>query len=132
MSITQQHMSSVYVIASPVVSGLYKIGYSTQGIQGLRERYGTALGYVDVRYYHEFRMYNGEERQMHTTLAKYRVWSNREWFSCPYSIIDYELAKLDGRYYAKRGCCRKLWDTKVCIARAFTCPAKTTRVIYDD
>ena len=48
------HTPAVYVIHSPILrKNTYKIGYSTQGIRGLRERYGTEYGEVLFKYYRE-------------------------------------------------------------------------------
>ena len=126
------NMDAVYIITSPIRNNWHKVGYSTQGKVGLRDRYGTSLGYVNVRRYHEFRLYSGEERKLHQALNNYRIWSNREWFKCPYSIANYELAKLDGRYKAKKGVCKAWWSFRIWIVKAFTCKVKTNRVDYVD
>lgn len=91
---------AIYVVRSEVYKkNIYKIGYSTQGEDGIKKRYNTSLGYTDIVYYHEFPSnYKEIEKIIHQRLELYRMYPRRELFNVNWNIINYNLSLVDGRY----------------------------------
>jgi hypothetical protein len=103
----------IYVIGSDIYKkNIYKIGYSTQTIQGLRSRYATYLGEPKIIYTFECHDYQEKEKLIHEKLHKYRIWKNRELFDCKYFIINYNLSKIDGRYSKMNWITKKIYNLK--------------------
>ena len=113
---------TVYVVTNPIYEkhNVYKIGFSTQTEDALVRRYSTDFGRIILKYNTGYDDHRQAEKDIHRALVQYRIWPNRELFKCPWFVINYELARMDGRYMA-RSAIGKWWlRARVGVVKKFT------------
>ena len=90
----------IYVIAGiHYKKNTYKVGKTGDETEEyLRRRYQTAIGTIDIKYHGKFRNYHEAEKEIFRRLDSWRAEKNHEIFVCPFELINYNLARMDGRY----------------------------------
>ena len=97
----------------------YKIGKSTMTMKNLLRRYNTYTGLTNVLYYRKVKFQGQVESQIHANLSEFRIFEKREWFYCPWEVVNYELALMDGRFERECWLSRKIWTGRIDVLRGW-------------
>ncbi|WP_110599785.1 GIY-YIG nuclease family protein [Salinicola lusitanus] len=80
----------VYVLYSPSMPGVYKVGMTTRSPNQRAQELSRATGVpedYEVVFYAEFARPSEHESRVHCSLGQYRVNQVREFFRCPLNLI---------------------------------------------
>jgi len=105
----QEGRGYVYVLSNPSAIGLVKVGYSKHGGESRGDSFYRGGTGLPTPYQLEFELLVADarqvERNVHLSLAEYRVNKQREWFDClvgqaineilKYGMPDYDLEILE-------------------------------------